>query len=328
MSLATMYPAQSYSPQTTLTTAASASDTTFTVEDGTKLPTPPNLLVMGSYGDPAQETILYTVKSGNLLSGITRAVEGIAVQWDAGTTIARYFTAKDYDTLRANITALNDDKEPTLTGEKMSAKTVAFTVAASRALIATGETLAVIFGKLLRYLTDLGAAAYKGVGTTGNDVAAGNHTHTGTYASATHATQHASGGADAITPAAIGAVASSAVGATSGVASLDADTKVTAAQAAAAIVAVTASLTLSSAHYGRMLYCSNASAITITIPTGIPVGTEIEIYRAATGTVTLAVASGVTIQCKETAYGIADQYTSVVLKWMASDTVAIQGNVG
>ena len=116
--------------------------------------------------------------------------------------------------------------------------------------------------------------------------------------------------------------------AASGVASLDADTKVTASQASAAVVNVSASTTLSSSHAGRFLSCTNASGITITIPTGIAAGTEIEIYRGGAGTVTLSPASGVTVECKEASYGIADQYTSVVLKWRTDSIVVLEGNVG
>ena len=74
--------------------------------------------------------------------------------------------------------------------------------------------------------------------------------------------------------------------------------------------------------------CTNTSGITITIPTGIAAGTEIEIFRGGAGTVTMSPASGVTFECKESNYGIADQYTSVVLKWRAENVVVIEGNVG
>lgn len=52
------------------------------------------------------------------------------------------------------------------------------------------------------------AVARLPVGTGSTQVAAGNHTHS-TYAELTHASRHASGGADAVTPAAIGAAAAS-----------------------------------------------------------------------------------------------------------------------
>lgn len=123
-------------------------------------------------------------------------------------------------------------------------------------------------------------------------------------------------------------IQTSAKGAANGVASLDADTKVTASQASSAVVNVSADLTLSSSHAGRFLACTNASGITITIPTGIAAGTEIEIYRGGAGTVTLSPASGVTVECKESTYGIADQYTSVVLKWRTDSIIVLEGNVG
>ena len=123
-------------------------------------------------------------------------------------------------------------------------------------------------------------------------------------------------------------IPTTAKGAANGVASLDADTKVTASQASAAVVSVSASTTLASSHAGRFLSCANTSGITVTIPTGIAEGTEIEIYRGGAGTVTLSPASGVTVECKESTYGIADQYTSVVLKWRTDSIVVLEGNVG
>lgn len=116
-------------------------------------------------------------------------------------------------------------------------------------------------------------------------------------------------------------------GSNGGVATI-AGTKVTPSQTSAAVESISASTTLSSAHCGRFLCCSNSDAITITIPTGIPLETEIEIYREGTGEVTLSPADGVTVQCKETNYGIADQYTAVILKWRGENVVSIGGNVG
>ena len=131
-----------------------------------------------------------------------------------------------------------------------------------------------------------------------------------------HAARHASGGADALTPAAIGAaasghthtpaaigaVAASEKGAAGGVATLDAGGKVTAAQAASDVVQVTAGArTLSLADAGKFLYLRNGSAeaqaYTITVPAqgdvAFPTGTEIELFRYTSGSVTIQAASGV-----------------------------------
>ena len=117
-----------------------------------------------------------------------------------------------------------------------------------------------------------------------------------------HASRHAAGGADAVTPAAIGAVASAEKGAAGGVATLNADGRVTAAQAASSVVQVTeAARTLSLADAGKFLYLRNTSAesqaYTITVPAqddvAFPIDTEIELFRYTSGSVTIQAASGV-----------------------------------
>lgn len=117
-----------------------------------------------------------------------------------------------------------------------------------------------------------------------------------------------------------------------GKADLDANSKVKAEQISSLPVTTSASKTLALADAGVGLYCDNAAAVTITIPTNasvaFPIGAEIEIYRAGAGGVTIAAASGVTIQCSDIARTIADQYTSVFLKQWAVDVWALQGNVG
>ncbi len=181
-------------------------------------------------------------------------------------------------------------------------KTVSFTEASSAENISTGEKLSVLFGKIAKWFTSFGDAAWKSVGTTSGTVASGDHTHSN-Y------------------------IPTSQKGADGGVASLS-GLKITPAQASATVDTISASTTLTSSHAGHFLSCSNSSAITITIPTGIPLETEIEIYREGVGEVALSPADGVTVQCKETNYGIADQYTAVILKWRGENVVSIGGNVG
>ena len=120
-------------------------------------------------------------------------------------------------------------------------------------------------------------------------------------------------------------------GAANGVASLDANTKVAPTQASARIVNVTANKTLSIGDAGTVQRVNSSSGVTVTVPANasvaFPVGTEIEVYRAGSGAVTIG-ASGVTVECAIVQRGVADRYTSIVLKKWATDTWSIQGNVG
>lgn len=101
----TMYPAQVNSPGTELAAVIDATQDTIQVADGSVLPDAPNLLTIGT--DEAAETILYTGKSGDELSGVTRGFQGAAQSWAMGTKVARYFTAYDHDTTIGNISELS-----------------------------------------------------------------------------------------------------------------------------------------------------------------------------------------------------------------------------
>jgi hypothetical protein len=101
----TMYPAQVNSPGTELAGAIDAAQDTIQVADGSVLPDGPNLLTIGT--DEAAETILYTGKTGDELTGVTRGFQGTAQSWAAGTKVARYFTAYDHDAAVSNISELS-----------------------------------------------------------------------------------------------------------------------------------------------------------------------------------------------------------------------------
>ena len=92
-----------------------------------------------------------------------------------------------------------------------------------------------------------------------------------------------------------------------------------------------------------MLEINSSSAVNVTIPTnttvGFAVGTEIEVVRYGTGTVTIKAATGVTVKydANGTATSVAgssvsvpikSQYTSVVLKKMATNEWLVQGAIG
>ncbi len=107
--LLTMYPAQANSPETSLSGALTAAGTTVNVVDGSVLPDAPNLLTIGADGSTA-ETVLMTVKSGNVLT-VTRAQNGTTARaWSAGDVIGRYFTAADQTAMQENIKTLNSEK--------------------------------------------------------------------------------------------------------------------------------------------------------------------------------------------------------------------------
>lgn len=96
-----LYKGQPGSPIAALINDISETDTEIIVSNGSYFPDPPNLATI--YGGEDFETILYRSKNGNILSDITRAVEGTARAWRAGTRIARFYTAYDQEGIIKNI---------------------------------------------------------------------------------------------------------------------------------------------------------------------------------------------------------------------------------
>ncbi len=110
MAQETMYAAKVNSPETTLASGIDDSATTIALADASVLPAGPNLAVLGT-GEDA-ETVLYTAKDGNSLTGCTRGKEGTAASWPAGTAVARRICAYDHDTFKANV----EDHETRIVG--------------------------------------------------------------------------------------------------------------------------------------------------------------------------------------------------------------------
>ena len=123
----------------------------------------------------------------------------------------------------------------------------------------------------------------------------------------------------------IGAIPTSQKGASSGVASLDTATKVTATQTSADVMTASGTaLTLTTSYAGKLVKCTRSSGTcTITIPSNttasLPVDTEIEIVRYGAGEVTISPASGVTLYSKDSARSIASRYGAVSLKKMGTN---------
>jgi len=131
-----------------------------------------------------------------------------------------------------------------------------------------------------------------------------------------HASRHANGGADALSPADIGA------------ASLTGG-KVTPSEASSAQALYSESHTLALSDSGKLLVENSASAIVVTIPASasvaFPLGTEIEVCRWYTGTVSFAAEGGVTIYSLNNAVAISGRYGSAVLKKVETDGWLICG---
>ena len=123
----------------------------------------------------------------------------------------------------------------------------------------------------------------------------------------------------------VSAIPTSQKGASSGVASLDTVTKVTAAQASADVMTASGTaLTLTTSYAGKLVKCTRSSGTcTITIPSNttasLPVDTEIEIVRYGAGAVAISPASGVTLYSKDNARSIASRYGAVSLKKMGTN---------
>lgn len=96
-----LYPGIPFSPPAILMDNVGAADTIIKVSDVSLFPDAPNYATIGT--DENGETILYTAKTADSLSGCQRGVEGTAKVWAAGELIARNFTAADHADLIAAI---------------------------------------------------------------------------------------------------------------------------------------------------------------------------------------------------------------------------------
>lgn len=90
-----------------------------------------------------------------------------------------------------------------------------------------------------------------------------------------------------------------------------------------------ASVTLALTDANDFLNCTNSSNITLTVPpnssVAFPIGTQIAIAQRASGTVTFAPGSGVTINSKDSNLTIDGQYATASLIKISSDTWVLTG---
>ena len=101
--MADLYKGIEGSPITYLAADISAGQTTISIADDTALPDAPNIATIG-FGENV-ETIKYGQKSNGVLQEVVRGVEGIPRAWQAGTEVARFFTAYDHNSIIENFNA-------------------------------------------------------------------------------------------------------------------------------------------------------------------------------------------------------------------------------
>lgn len=90
----------------------------------------------------------------------------------------------------------------------------------------------------------------------------------------------------------------------------------------------TANYTLQASDNGKFVSVNSSSAVTITVPSGLAVGTQILVGRKGVGTVTVAPATGVTLNGTTTPISLRDQWRGVVTLWSyASNSWWVFGGV-
>lgn len=91
------------------------------------------------------------------------------------------------------------------------------------------------------------------------------------------------------------------------------------------------SYTLVLTDAGKMVTCSNASAITLTVPpnadVAFPTNTRIDLLQYGAGQVTVAAGSGVTIYSKGSALKLSAQYAGATLWKKATNTWVLVGDI-
>lgn len=97
-------------------------------------------------------------------------------------------------------------------------------------------------------------------------------------------------------------------------------------------VDVTASRTLAISDNFKLLNVNSSSAVVVTIPADatedIPIGAEIAFFRYGSGALSIAPASGVTLQSDRSRRNIKEQYSGGAIKKIAANTWILAGNLG
>jgi hypothetical protein len=105
--------------------------------------------------------------------------------------------------------------------------------------------------------------------------------------------------------------------------------KVTASQLLTGVIVTeaTTSRTLTSGDNGKIIYCTNGAAVTITCAAGLGVGFNVTIIQGGAGKVTIA-DGGQTLVSYSSLFSTMGQYAVISLICPAADTFVAAGNLG
>ena len=324
-----MFRAIPFAQETQLTQGVNTVETRFFVNDPSVFGSVPGVLSLWE-GTSVGETVIMISKGSNFID-VQRGTPdtlGIVQPWVSGTKIAALIDAGQINSLQDNVTELDTTKQPAgnyivegdprLTDARpannvpswaMQPAKPTYTASDVGAAPATHASQHASGGTDAITPTAIGAET---AGTAASQVsthntnASAHSTQFAAKADLVHASRHATGQADAITPAAIGAM-----------------------PALVPITNIAASAMLTLTHAGNLLTCGSASAITITIPAdataNFPIGSQITVTQTNVGAVTVSPASGVTLNSKDTKRGIDGQYAAATLVKTAANTWYLWG---
>lgn len=109
INLIDMYGMIDGSPVTQLGESIGHEQTSFKVEDITKLPNAPNIVTI--YDGEYFETIYYENTDSNYLTEVERGIAGQQQDWESNSFICRLLTNKDIETIHDNIKELKTEIE-------------------------------------------------------------------------------------------------------------------------------------------------------------------------------------------------------------------------
>lgn len=85
------------------------------------------------------------------------------------------------------------------------------------------------------------------------------------------------------------------------------------------------SYTLLEGDSGKVLYFTSGSAVTVTVPSGLPVGFNVALIQSGAGTVTVAAGGGTTVNSMDALVEIAGQHGAVSLISLSANVFNLSG---